>query len=109
MNQSYQGRLVLGTVQGAFSRASGVIRVFGAPFSVSLHPFFIVVFFLLNGVLRVGTCPISPSLQLLGVVVKAEKYHCVRHKPLNVIMTAFTSDISIFFIVLFCFSTFLAP
>ena len=51
--------------------------------SVSLHSLFIVVSFLLNGVLRVGTCPISPSFQLLGVVVKAEEYGCVRHKARN--------------------------
>ena len=70
---------------------------------------FIVVFFLLNEVPRAGTCPISPSLQLLGVVVKTEKYDCVRHKALNVIMVAFPLDTSIFSVVLFCFSTFLTP
>ena len=59
-----------------------------------------------NGVLRVGTCPISHSLQLLGVVVEAEKYGYVRHKTWNAIMTAFPLDTSIFSVVLFCFSTF---
>ena len=69
--------------------------------SVSLHSLFIVVSFLLNGVPRVGTCPISPPLQLLGVVVKAEKHVYVKHKALNEIMTTFPSDISIFSVVLF--------
>jgi len=62
----------------------------------------------MNGVPRVGTCPISLSLQLLGVVVKAEK-HYVRHKALNAIMAAFPLNIFIFFVVLFCFSTFSVP
>ena len=75
-------------------------------FSVSLYSLFIVVFFLLNGVPRVGTCPISPSLQLLGVVVRTEKYGRVRHKALNVIMAAFPLDTSVFSAVLFCFSVF---
>ena len=64
--------------------------------SVSLHSLFIVVSFLLNWVPRVSTCPINPSLKLLGVVVKAEKHGYVRHKALNAIMSAFPSDISIF-------------
>ena len=74
--------------------------------SVSLYSFFIVVSFLLNGVPGVGVCPISPSLQLLGVVVRTEKYGRVRHKTLNAIMTAFPLDTSVFSIVLFCFSVF---
>ena len=78
-------------------------------FFVSLYSLFIVVFFLLNGVLRVGICPISPSLQLLRVVVKVEKYGYVKHKALNAIMTAFSSDISIFSVVFFCFSIFSVP
>ena len=82
---------------------------FSTLLSVSLHSLFIVVSFLLNGVPRVGICPISPSLQLLGVVVNAEKHGYVRHKALNAIMTAFHSDISIFSVVLFCFSTFPVP
>ena len=41
---------------------------------VSLYSFFIVVSFILNGVLRAGTCPISHFFQLLGVVVRTEKY-----------------------------------
>ena len=77
-----------------------------APLSVSLHSLFIVVSFLLNGVPRGGTCPINPSLQLLGVLVKAEKHGYVRHQALNAIMVAFLSDISIFSVVLFCFSIF---
>ena len=76
------------------------------PPSVSLYSLFIGVSFLLNGAPRVGTCPISPSFQLLGVVVRTEKYGRVRHKALNAIMTAFSLDT---FVVLFCFSTFPAP
>ena len=75
-------------------------------FSVSLYPLFIVIFFLLNGVPRVGTCLISHSFQLLGVVVRTERYGRVRHKAPNVIMTAFPFNT---FIVLFCFSTFPTP
>ena len=52
-------------------------------------PLFIVVFLPLTGVPRVGTCPIRPYLQLLGVVVRTEKYGCVRHKALNTIKAAF--------------------
>ena len=73
---------------------------------VSFYFLFIVVSFLLNGVPRVGTCPISHSLQLLGVVVRTEKYGRVRHKALNAIMTAFPLDTSVFSVVLFCFSVF---
>ena len=62
----------------------------------------------MHGVPRVGTYPISPSLQLLGVVVRTEKYGHVRHKALNAIMAAFPLDTSVFSIVLFCFSAFLA-
>ena len=57
----------------------------------------------MDGVPRVGTCPISHSLQLLRVVVKAEKHGHVRHKALNVMIAAFPSDISLFSIVIFCF------
>ena len=67
---------------------------------------FIVVFFLLNGVPRVGTCPISLSPQLLGVVIRTEKYGSVRHKALNAIMTVFSLDASVFSVVFFCFSVF---
>ena len=70
--------------------------------SVSLHFFFIVVSFLMDGVPKVGTCPISPSLQLLGVVVRTEKYGRVRHKALNAIMVV----ASVFSVVLFCLSAF---
>ena len=72
-----------------------------SPFSVSLYSLFIVVFFLLNGIPRIGTCPISPSLQLLGVVVRTEKYGCVRHKALNAIMATFPLDASVFSVVFF--------
>ena len=74
-----------------------------------LQPFFIVVSFLLNWIPSADTCLINPSLQLLGVVVKAEKYDYVRYKTLNAIMAAFPSDISIFSVVLFYFSTFPVP
>ena len=74
--------------------------------SVSLYSLFIVVFFLLNGVPRVGTCPISLSLQLLGVVVRTEKYGHVRHKALNAIMAALPLDTFVFSVILFCFSAF---
>ena len=76
--------------------------------SISLYSLFIVVFFLLNGVPRVGTCPVSPFLKLLGVIVRTEKYGRVRHKALNTIMAAFPLDTSVFSVVLFCFSVFLA-
>ena len=98
--------LVIGTVPGALSGPSYVLGGLRPAFSVSLYSLFIVVFFLLNGVPRVGTCPISPSLQLLGVVVRIEKYGRVRHKALNAIMAAFPLNT---FVVLFYFSTFPAP
>ena len=81
---------------------------------VSAPPFcflplpFIVVSSFLNGVPWVGTCPISPSLQLLGVAVKAEKHGYVRHKALNAVMAAFPltfpfSSLSFFALVLLLF------
>ena len=70
---------------------------------VSLYSPFIVVFLLLTGVPRAGTCSIRPYLQLLGVVVRTEKYGCVTHKALNTIKAAFPSTLS--FYLLF-FSTF---
>ena len=73
---------------------------------VSLYSLFIVVSFLLNGVPRVGTCPISSSLQLFGVVVRTEKYGRVKHKALNVIMTVYPLDTSVFSVFLFYFSAF---
>ena len=109
MDWVYQKRLVLGTVRVAFSSASGVLEGLSPPLSVSLHSLFIVVSFLLNGVPRVGTCPISPPFQLLKVVVKVEKHGYVRHKALNEIMVVFPSNISIFSVVLLCFSTFSVP
>ena len=81
----------------------------GPLLSVSLYSLFIVVFFLLNGVPRVGTCPISPSFQLLGVIVRTEKYGCVRHKALNAIMATFPLNASIFSVVFFCPSPFIVP
>ena len=77
-----------------------------SPLSVSFYSLFIVISFLLNGALRVGTCPISPSFQLLGVIVRTEGYGRVRHKALNEIMAAFPFNT---FIVLFYFNTFPAP
>ena len=92
-----------------FFLVPGVLGGFQPSLSVSLPSLFIVVSFFLNEVLKVGTYPISSFLQLLGVVVKAEKYGYVRHKALNAIMTAFPSDISILFVVIFCFNTCLVP
>ena len=76
------------------------------PFSVSLYSLFIFVFFLLNEVPKVGTCLISLSLQLLGVVVRTEKYDSVRYQALNAIVAAFPLDASVFFVVFFYFSAF---
>ena len=109
MDRVYQRGLLLGTIWGAFSGASSVLGGLSPHLSVSFPSLFIVVSFFLNRVPWVGTCPISPFLQLLGVVVKAEKHGYVRHKALNAVMTVFPSDISIFFSVPFCFSTFLVP
>ena len=74
--------------------------------SISLYSLFIVVSFLLNGVFGASTCPINPSLQLLGVVVRIEKYGRVKLMALNAIMAAFPLDTSVFSIVLFCFNAF---
>ena len=106
MDWVHLGELILGTVPGALSGPSCVLGGLRPALSASLYSPFIVVFFLLNGVSRVGTCPISPFLQLLGVVVRTEKYGRVKHKTLNVIMAAFPLNT---FVVLFCFSTFPAP
>ena len=73
------------------------------PQFVSLYFPFIVVFLLLTGVPRVGTCPIRPYLQLLGVVVRTKKYDCVRHKALNTMKDAFPYTLSFY---LLSFSTF---
>ena len=86
----------------SFSGASGVLGGFHPQHPVSLYSLFMVVSFPLNGVPRVGTCPISPFLQLLGVVVRTEKYGRVKHKALNAIMAAFPLGTSIFSVVLFC-------
>ena len=96
MDRVHQRGFVLGTIQGAFSGASSVLGGLSPQLSVSFPSLFIIVSFILNGVLWVSTCPISPSLQLLGVVVKAEEHGYVRHKAPNAIMAAFPSDISIF-------------
>ena len=73
------------------------------PLFVSLYSPFIVIFLHLSGVPRAGTCPIRPYLQLLGVVVRTEKYDCVRHKALNTIKDAFPCTLSFY---LSSFSTF---
>ena len=98
MGRVYQRKLVLGMIRGAFP---GLPNTLGGedPLFVSLYPLFIIVSFLLNGVLRVGTWPISLSLQLLGVVVRSEKYNFVRHKALNAIVAAFPLDVSVFSII----------
>ena len=73
MGRVYQRKLVLGMIRGAFPGIPSMLGGGGGgriPLSVSLYPLFIVVSFLLNGVPRVGTCPITLSLQLLGVVVR---------------------------------------
>ena len=101
-----QRGLVLATVWGAFFDASGVLGGLRPALSVSLYSLFIVVSFLLNGALKVGTCPISPALQLLGVVVRTEKYGSVRRRALNAIMVAFPLNI---FVVLSYFVTLPAP
>ena len=75
---------------GPFFDASGVLGGLCPALSVSLYSFFIVVFFFLNGVPKLGTCPISPFFQLLGVVVRTGKYGRVRHRALNAIMAAFS-------------------
>ena len=103
MDWVHLGELVLGMVLGALSGPSPVL---GAPFPVSLYSLSIVDFFLLNGVLRVGACPIRPFLQLLGVVVRTWKYGHIRHKVMNAIMIAFSLDTSLFSVVISCYSTF---
>ena len=85
----HQRGLILVTVWRVFSDAFGVLGGLCPALSVSLYSLFIVVFFFLNGVSRLGTCPISPFFQLLGVVVRTEKYGRVRHKTLNAIMATF--------------------
>ena len=92
-------------VRGAFSNIPGMLGGEDPLFCFSFLPF-IVVSFLLNGVPRVGTCPISLSLQLLGVVVRTKKYGSVKHKALNAIVAAFSLDASVFSIVFFCFCVF---
>ena len=74
-----------------------------SPLFVSLYTPFIVVFLFLTRVPKVGTCPIRSYLQLLGVVVRTEKYGCVRHKALNTIKAAFPYTLSFY---LLSFSTF---
>ena len=98
----HQRGLVLATVWGAFFDASRVLGGLRSTLSVSFYFLFIVVSFLLNGAPRVGTCPISPSLQWLGVVVRTEKYGHVMRMALNARMTAFPLNT---FVVFSCFST----
>ena len=82
-----------------------LLRLLGPLLScLSLLPFIVVSSFL-NRVLRVGTCPISFSLQLLGVVVDTEKYGSVRHEALNTIVIAFPLDVFLLSVV---FSSFIA-
>ena len=103
MVRVYQRELVLGTIRGAFSGAFSVLGGDSPPRPpVSLYSLFIIVSFLLNGVPGVGAYPISFSLQLLGVVVRTEKYGRVRNKALNAIMAAFPLGTSVFSVVLFC-------
>ena len=100
----------IGPRHGSESLFWSLLCVGGSPTpSVSLYFHFIVDFFLLNGIPRVGACLIRPSLQLLGVVVRTGKYGHVRHKAMNAIMTAFSLDTSLFSVVLSCYSTFHAP
>ena len=106
MDWVHLGELVLGTVLEALSGPSYVLGGSSPPLSVSLYSPFIVNFFLLNGVPRVGACPIRPSLQLLGVVVRTGKYGHVRHKVMNTIMAVFSLDPSLFSAILSCYSTF---
>ena len=106
MDRVYQRGLLLGTIRRAFYGASNVMGGLSPTLSISLYSLFIVVSFFLNRVPRVDACPISPFLQLLGVVVRTKKYGRVRHKTLNAIMTTFPLDTSVFSVVLFCFSAF---
>ena len=91
--------LVLGRIRGAFS---GVSPLLAPSFCSSLLPFY-SCFSLLTGVPRVGICPILPYLQLLGMVIRTEKYGCVRHKALSTIEVAFLCTHSFY---LSSFSTF---
>ena len=110
MDRVHLGELVLGTIPGALSGPSYVLGGSSPPLSVSLYSLFIVDFFLLNWIPRVGACLIRPSLQLLGVlVVRTGKYGHVRHKAMNAIMTAFSLDTSLFSVVIFCYNIFPAP
>ena len=105
MGRVYQRKLVLGMIRGAFPGLPSTLGGGGSLFCFSLSPFIVVSFFL-NRVPRVGTCPISLSLQLLGVVIRSEKYGSIRHKALNAIVAAFSLDASLFSVVFFCFCTF---
>ena len=80
--------------------------VFALPLAVSFYSLFTTDFFLLNGVPRVDTCPISPSLQLLRVIVRTGKYGRIKHKALNAIMATYPLDTSLFSFVLFYLSIF---
>ena len=91
--------MVLGRIRGAFSSVSPLL----APFFCSSLLLFYSRFSLLTGVPKVGTCPIRPYLQLLGMVVRTKKYGCVRHKTLSTIKVAFPCTHSFY---LSSFSTF---
>ena len=102
MDRVYQGKLVLGIIWGA---SLNLPRLLGPLLSCfSLLPFIVVSSFL-NRIPRVGTCPISFSLQLLGVFVGTEKYGFVRHEALNTIVTTFPLDVFLLSVV---FSYFIA-
>ena len=106
MDWVHLGELVLSMVSRALAGPSYVLGGLHSAFSVSLYSLFIVDFFLLNGVPRVGVCPIRHSLQLLGVVVRTGKYGYIRHKVMNAIMAVFSLDPSLFSAVLSCYSIF---
>ena len=101
----YHKTLVLDMIRGAFPGLLCLLGGTDPPFCFFLSPFIVISFFL-NRVLRVGTCPISLSLQLLGVVVRTEKYGFARHKALNAVVAAFPLDVFIFSVVFSCFSVF---
>ena len=106
----HQRGSVFTTVWGAFFGASRVLG--GPPPCLSFFPFFFFFFFLqqfsFSSIGLLGQVPVPSALpsQLLGVVVRIEKYGHVRSKALNAIMTVFPLNA---FVVLSCVSTFPAP
>ena len=77
--------LVLGNIQGAFLVPPPLLASSPVPLSSP----FMVVSLPLTGIPRGGTCPIRPYLQLLGIVVRTERYGCVRHKALSTLMVCY--------------------